>query len=70
MKRYVITQCLDLYMVWKKTFWGWRQLKEIGSRDPAYMSFKSIEDAERYIRKIESFRKFRFPIVKELNFPK
>lgn len=69
MKRYVITQYFSLYRVWKKTFWGWRQLKEVGNRDRDLI-FTSIEDAEKYIRKTESFRKFRFPIVKELNFPK
>jgi hypothetical protein len=63
MKRFLITKRGNSFVIWKKTFWGWRRLK---TGTYLYLHFDSPEEAEEYLRKTYPFKCY-YPIVKEVN---
>lgn len=64
MKRYLITENFTKYIIWEKRWWGWKCLKSSGDD---FLSFTTVEAAEKHIRKINMLHGL-YPIVKEVIF--
>jgi hypothetical protein len=63
MKRFLITKCGNSFIIWKKTFWGWRSIK---SYFDTPVLFSTPEEAETHLRNVYPFKNC-YPIVKEVN---
>lgn len=64
MKRYVIAENLSKFIIFKKTFWGWKCLRQPGDK---YLCFDTLEAAEKYLKKKHMLHGL-YPIVKEVYY--